>query len=65
MFPNWALWFLVQLEQYLLRSGDHELVEALRPRALNLLDYFRPFQNEDGLLEKTEGVGIHRVVKIE
>ena len=53
--PNWALWFLVQLEQYLLRSGDHELVEALRPRALNLLDYFRPFQNEDGLLEKLKG----------
>jgi alpha-L-rhamnosidase len=53
--PNWALWFLVQLEQYLLRSGDRELVEALRPRTLGLLDYFKLFQNEDGLLEKLKG----------
>ena len=52
---NWALWFLFQLEQYLLRSGDRELVEALRPRVLKLLDYFKPFQNEDGLLEKLKG----------
>ena len=53
--PNWGLWFLVQLEQYLLRSGDHELVEAFRPRVLGLLDYFKPFQNGDGLLEKLDG----------
>ena len=52
---NWALWFLVQLEQYLLRSGDRELVEALRPRMLKLLEYFKSFQNEDGLLEKLKG----------
>jgi alpha-L-rhamnosidase len=53
--PTWSLWFLVQLEQYLLRSGDRELVEALRPRVLKLLDYFKPFQNDDGLLEKLKG----------
>ena len=53
--PTWALWFLVQLEQYLARSGDSELVEALRPRVLKLLDYFKPFQNDDGLLEKLKG----------
>jgi alpha-L-rhamnosidase len=54
--PTWALWFLVQLEQYLLRSGDRELVDALRPRVIKLLDYFRPFHNEDGLLEKLKGL---------
>lgn len=53
--PTWALWFLVQLDQYLLRSGDNELVEAFRPRVFKLLDYFKPFQNEDGLLEKLNG----------
>ncbi len=46
---------LVQLEQYLLRSGDRGVVEALRPRVLNLLDYFRPFQNEDDPLEELKG----------
>jgi alpha-L-rhamnosidase len=50
--PNWALWFVVELEEYLARSGDHETVEALRPRVLRLLDYFKKFRNEDGLLEK-------------
>ncbi len=53
--PNWSLWFLIQLEQYLVRSGDHDMVEAFRPRVLMLLDYFKPFENEDGLLEKLKG----------
>lgn len=52
--PNWALWFIVELEEYLARSGDRALVDALQPRVLKLLDYFRKFQNADGLLEKLE-----------
>ncbi len=52
--PNWAMWFVVQLEEYAARSGDRELVEALRPRVLKLLDYFKRFENSDGLLEKLE-----------
>jgi alpha-L-rhamnosidase len=50
--PNWALWFVVQLEEYLHRSGDRELVDAMRPRVMRLFEYFRPFRNQDGLLEK-------------
>jgi len=53
--PNWSLWFLIQLEQYLLRSGDKEMVAAFRPRVLKLLEYFKPFLNSDGLLEKLSG----------
>ena len=53
--PTWALWFLVQLEQYQLRSGDSAMVEAFKPRVMRLLSYFKPFQNEDGLLEKLKG----------
>lgn len=53
--PTWGLWFLIQLEQYLIRSGDHDMVEAFRPRVLKLLDYFKAFQNSDGLLEKLDG----------
>jgi alpha-L-rhamnosidase len=52
--PNWALWFVVQLEEYLKRSGDRETVEALRERVLDLFEYFEPFRNEKGLLEKLE-----------
>jgi len=52
--PNWAMWFVVELEEYLARSGDREMVDALEPRVMGLLDYFERFENEDGLLEKLE-----------
>ncbi len=53
--PNWALWFVVQLEEYAHRSPDRELVEALRPKVLKLFAYLRQFENSDGLLEKLPG----------
>ncbi len=53
--PNWAMWFVIQLEEYLQRGGDRAMVEAFRPRVLALLEYFRPFRNADGLLEKLPG----------
>ena len=52
--PNWALWFVLQLEEYEARSGDREMVRALRPRIGRMFEYFRRFENEDGLLEKLE-----------
>lgn len=52
--PNWAMWFVIQLEEYLARSGDRATVDALEPRIMALLDYFEKFRNEDGLLEKLE-----------
>ena len=52
--PNWAMWFVIQLEEYLQRSGDRGLIDALRPRVMSLLQYFKQFKNEDGLLEKLE-----------
>lgn len=53
--PNWALWFVTQLEEYLARSGDRELVDALRSRVLRMFQYFDRFRNADGLLENLEG----------
>jgi len=52
--PNWALWFVVQLEEYQARSGDRKLVAALRPRLAALYRYFQKFTNEDGLLERLD-----------
>jgi alpha-L-rhamnosidase len=52
--PNWALWFVIELEEYQARSGDRELVAALRPRLEALYQYFRKYRNEDGLLEKLD-----------
>lgn len=50
--PNWALWFVVELDEYAARSGDRVLVEALRPRVMKLLDWCSQYRNADGLLEK-------------
>ena len=52
--PNWSLWFVVQLEEYLERSQDKATVAALEPRVRALFDYFKGFENEDGLLEKLQ-----------
>ncbi len=50
--PNWAMWFVVQLGEYAYRSNDWELVNALKPRVLDLIKFFERYRNEDGLLEK-------------
>ena len=50
--PNWAMWFVLETEEYLARSGDRETVERLRPRLEKLIAYLMTFRNKDGLLEK-------------
>jgi len=50
--PNWALWFVLELEEYLERSGDRETIRKFEPKLMCLFDYFKKFRNEDGLLEK-------------
>lgn len=52
--PNWAMWFVIQLEEYLYRSDDREMVDALKPKVMQLLSYFEKYTNEDGLLEKLD-----------
>lgn len=52
--PNWAMWFVLELEEYFARSGDRELIDRAKQRVYQLLDYFRPFENEYGLLENLE-----------
>ena len=50
--PNWAMWFVMELGEYSARSGDQELVDALKPKVFALLDFFKKYENSDGLLEK-------------
>ena len=52
--PNWALWLVLELEEYVERSADRALAAAFEPRVTALLDYFRRFRNRDGLLERLE-----------
>ena len=50
--PNWAMWLVIEVEEYLKRSGDRETVDALKPRLVAFVDYMKTFRNDDGLLEK-------------
>jgi alpha-L-rhamnosidase len=50
--PNWALWLVVQLEEYAARGGDRAILDGLKARVLRLFEFFRQYENADGLLEK-------------
>lgn len=52
--PNWAMFFVLQLEEYDQRTGDTAFVQAFEKRVMELLDYFKDFENEDGLLENLQ-----------
>ena len=49
--PNWAMWYVLELENYYKRSSDKALIANAKDRVYGLLDYFRQFENEYGLLE--------------
>lgn len=53
--PNWAMWLLLEVEEYVQRSNDREFAESFRPRAMKLLEWFAKYENSDGLLEKLPG----------
>jgi len=50
--PNWAMWFVLETEEYLQRSGDRETIDRLRPRLEKLMAFLWQYRNADGLLEK-------------
>lgn len=52
--PNWALWFVLELEEYLARSGNSSICRSLQRRVDKLFEYFEAFENSDGLLEGLE-----------
>lgn len=51
---NWAMWLVIELEEYLYRTGDKEFTDAAKPRIYALLDFLKKYENADGLLEKLE-----------
>ena len=50
--PNWAMWLVLELEEYLERTGDRSFIDGVKEKIYALLDYFKGFENADGLLEK-------------
>ena len=53
--PNWSMWFVLEVANYLERTGDRETVDLLRPRVEGLLKFYAKYLNADGLLENLPG----------
>ena len=53
--PQWAMWLVIELEEYSRRCHNPDLIRRYRPRIEKLLAYFSGFENEDGLLEDLDG----------
>lgn len=53
--PNWAMFFVLELEEYVKRSGDSAMAELAKEKVYSLESYFCRFVNPDGLLENLNG----------
>jgi alpha-L-rhamnosidase len=52
--PNWAMWFVLELKDYYERTGDISLINSAKEKVYSLIDFFKKYLNEDGLLENLE-----------
>lgn len=50
--PNWAMWLVLEVDDFKKRGGDAAFIEAFRPKLVKLVEYLKTFRNSDGLLEK-------------
>ena len=50
--PQWTMWFILESKEYILRRGHEDKKEAFRDRIYALLNFYRQYENEDGLLER-------------
>ena len=53
--PNWILWFVVELDDFVTRTGDVEFVGRFHEKLREILSYFQTFENEYGFLEQLQG----------
>lgn len=53
--PNWAMWLILELEDYAKRSEDVELIISFKSKIYKLLSWFSKYENSDGLLERLSG----------
>ncbi|MBP3301301.1 MAG: hypothetical protein J6M34_07365 [Clostridia bacterium] len=50
--PQWTMWYLLEVAEYLLQRAPEEDKEAFRPSVDGLLKFYQRYENNDGLLEK-------------
>ncbi len=53
--PNWAMWYILELDDRFLREGNREEVDKAKNRVLGILEFLSQYENVEGLLENLEG----------
>lgn len=53
--PNWLAWFVLELSDYVKRTGNVEITKQFKDKIEILLKFFRLYENELGLLEDLPG----------
>lgn len=52
--PSWAMFLVAELRDYLKRTGKRELPERFKSKVYALIDFFKQYENPDGLLENLD-----------
>ncbi len=52
--PNWTMWYILELRNYVKRTGDRAMVDASKEKIYGLIEFFSKYYNEFGLLENLE-----------
>lgn len=50
--PQWTMWYILEVEEYINKRGHIDKKEDFRESIYGLLDFYRRYENEDGLLER-------------
>ncbi|GHU98363.1 hypothetical protein FACS1894211_01990 [Clostridia bacterium] len=51
---NWAMWLIIELEDYKKRTDDVQMIGAFKDRIYALLKFLTGYENGDGLIERMD-----------
>ena len=49
--PQWTMWYIIEAAEYVLKRGHEDMAEEFKESIYKLLEFYRKYENEDGLLE--------------
>jgi len=52
--PNWSMWYILELRSYVERTGDQQMRKLSEEKVRGLVEFFKKYENEYGLLENLE-----------
>ncbi len=50
--PNWAMWYVIEIADSIKRTGSRESADISTEKVKGLIEFFKNYENEIGLLEK-------------